>query len=504
VSTRVVSIGAHPGRIMDHNNAAGIIAGHLDMSASEIMKKLDTNKPFVWIDRDSAPDKAREIREQIGPGIALFDNYSRVYPNKTLAAQVLGFSGIDGNGLEGLEYYYEHELNGDVRESTFIRDALGRIFQSTEAHPEMTGGRNLVVTLDRNIQYIAEEALKKNVLRFNADSGMAVVMSPSTGAIKAVAHYPTFNPNAFGLFPRQTWRNRAVSDAFEPGSAMKVFLAAAAIESGLCDASTTVDCENGAYAVGGHTIKDIHPHDELTLGEMVKYSSNIGAVKIAEILGPENLYNTLCSFGFGEKTGIDCPGETDGRLRHYRNWKGIDNATIAFGQGVSVSAIQLLSAISAIANNGVLMKPHFVTALTDSNGRIIQSFNPEVRRRAISAQTASQVKNFMREVAEPDGTGVLAAPDGYSVCGKTGTAQILNSEGTYENCEYNSVFVGFAPARSPELAVVVVIEAPRVNHYGGVVAAPVFAEIIGESFNYMNIAPDLDKTGGHDGKKEKA
>lgn len=501
-SARVVSVGAHPGKISDHKKAADIMARFLDMNSSEIIKKLSTDKPFVWVRRDAAPDRAREIKKQIGGGVALIDSFSRIYPNKTLAAQILGFSGIDGNGLEGLEYYYDHELNGDVHESTFIKDALGRIFQSSEAESARAGGRNLVVTLDRNIQYIAEEALKKSVLKFNADSGLAVVMSPQTGAIKAVAHYPTFNPNAFTLFPRQTWRNRAVSDAFEPGSAMKVFLAAAALESGVCSAETRVDCENGTYPVGSHTIRDIHPHEELSLAEIVKYSSNIGAVKVAELIGPEKLYNTLGDFGFGEKTGIDCPGETEGRLRHYRNWKGIDNATIAFGQGLSVSAIQLLSAVSSIANHGVLMKPFLVKAVTDANGKILQSYEPEVRRRSISSETARQLKEIMLTVTQPDGTGALASPEGYSVCGKTGTAQILNSSGTYENCEYNSVFVGFAPAASPELAVLVVVEAPKVNHYGGVVASPVFAEIIRESFNYINIAPALEKSSSRGTEKK--
>ncbi|MBS0012439.1 MAG: penicillin-binding protein 2 [Desulfobacterales bacterium] len=488
-STRVVSIGAHPARIENTKKAASEIARHLDMDAGKVADRLNTDRPFVWIRRDAAPERARELKNQFGSSLALFDNYSRVYPNKTLGAQILGFAGVDGNGLEGLEYYYDRQLSGDVRESTFIRDALGRIFQQSEAKSGQGPGNNLVLTIDRNIQYIAEEALKKTVLKFNGDSGMAMVMVPQTGAVRAMAHYPDFNPNAFTRFPRQTWRNRAITDAFEPGSTLKVFLAAAALESGRCSPATRVDCEDGTYAVGGHTLHDIHPNDELTVAEVIKYSSNIGAVKIAERIGAEKLYNTLSDFGFGEKTGIDCPGETPGQLRHYRNWRPVDHATIAFGQGLSVSAVQLLSAVSAIANNGVLMKPRMVEAITDASGEVVQSFEPEARRRVVTESTARAVKDMMQSVTQPDGTGSQASPRGFRVCGKTGTAQILNSQGTYKNCEYNALFVGFAPAESPELAVLVMVKDPKVSHYGGVVAAPAFAEIVRESFNYMNIAP---------------
>jgi cell division protein FtsI (penicillin-binding protein 3) len=499
-STRVASIGAHPAKIGDHQKAAAAMAQHLDMSSRDVMEKLNTDQPFVWIRRDAPPDRARQLKEQFGSGIALIDNYSRVYPNKTLAAQILGFSGIDGNGLEGLEYYYDQQLSGSVHRSTFVKDALGRIFQRSEARPAEDGGRNLILTIDRNIQYIAEEALKKTVLKFNAESGTAVAMVPQTGAVRAIAHYPTFNPNAFTRFPKQTWRNRAVSDAFEPGSTMKVFLAAAALEAGICSPATRFDCENGTYSVGRHTLRDTHPHEELTVAEIIKYSSNIGAVKIAEAIGPEQLYETLLRFGFNEKTGIDAPGETEGRVRHYRNWRDIDHATIAFGQGLSVSAIQLLSAVSAIANHGVLMKPRMVEAITDASGKTVKSFEPEVKARVISSETARQVRDMMQSVTREDGTGVQAAPEGYPVCGKTGTAQILNAQGTYENCRYYSLFVGFAPADSPELAVLVMVKAPEVNHYGGIVAAPAFAEIIRESFNYLNIAPVTEKPADTRGK----
>ncbi|MCF8024430.1 MAG: penicillin-binding protein 2, partial [Desulfobacteraceae bacterium] len=238
-----------------------------------------------------------------------------------------------------------------------------------------------------------------------------------------------------------------------------------------------------------------HPYEELSLRDTIKYSSNIGAVKVAQSIGPKTLYDTLNDFGFGDKTGIDCPGETAGRLRHYRNWRTIDNATIAFGQGITVSAIQLITAVSAIANNGVLMKPRIAKAVTNPDGSIHKSFEPEKVRRVVSPQTAKQIKDMMYAVTEPGGTGSRAVPEGYRVCGKTGTAQILNSSGTYENSEFNAVFAGFAPVKSPELAVLVVVRAPKVSHYGGEVAAPAFAEIIRESFNYMDINPVVAEKG---------
>jgi cell division protein FtsI (penicillin-binding protein 3) len=322
---------------------------------------------------------------------------------------------------------------------------------------------------------------------------MAIVMAPDTGEVKAIANYPTYNPNSFTLFPRETWRDRCVTDTFEPGSTLKVFVVAAALESGQCTPDMIINCEDGEYRIGRNVIHDTHPHGLLTVHDVLKFSSNIGAVKIAEIIGPRALYDTLLNFGFGEKTGINCPGEVRGLLRDYHDWKPIDNATIAFGQGITVTPIQLIAAISAVANQGVLMTPYVVKAITDENGNIIKSYNPLERRKVIMPETARILMKMMNSVTQPDGTGPQAVPVGYTVCGKTGTAQKINANGTYRNCEYNGVFVGFSPAESPKLAVLVVIDEPQKHHYGGVVAAPVFREIVHESFNYLNIPPDMTK-----------
>ncbi|MFW6334200.1 MAG: peptidoglycan D,D-transpeptidase FtsI family protein [Desulfosalsimonas sp.] len=505
VSTGVVSIGAHPRRISNPRRVSAVVAEKLDLDKNRVLEKLSSERPFVWIHRQASPERAEEVKQEVGAGLELVNTYSRVYPNRELAAQVLGFSGIDGNGLEGVEYYYDQHLKGDMRQWTVVKDALGRIFQKTGSGDENGGeGRNLVLTIDANIQYTAEEALKNSVLKFNAESGMALVMEPATGALRAVAHYPSFNPNSFGQFPKETWRNRAVGSEFEPGSALKVFLAAAALDSGLYGPNTEIDCEGGKYETEKFTIKDTRPHEKLTLREVIKYSSNIGAVKVADSIGPKALYDTLRDFGFGEETGIDASGEASGRLRHYSSWRPIDNATIAFGQGVTVNAVQLLSAFSAIANQGVLVKPRLAEAIVEPDGGVYKRFEPEPVRRVIEADTAEQLKNMMQAVTEPDGTGPQASPEGYRVCGKTGTAQILNSRGTYEDSEYNAVFAGFAPVDSPELAVLVVIEAPKVGHYGGMVAGPVFAEIVQESFNYMDISPAAAGNAGETGEGEGA
>ena len=489
VSTRVISVGAHPKSMENPVCLAGRIAEDLDVSERTVRNRLAKDTAFVWLDREASPLQAKAVKSLDISGLEFIPGFCRVYPNKRLAAQVLGFAGVDGNGLEGLEYSYDDYLRGNQQQWTIVKDALGRIFYREAEARSNQAGKNLILTIDSNIQFIAERAIEAAVKEYGAKSGMAVVMVPQTGAIRAIAHYPSFDPNSFGKYSQDRWRNRAITDPFEPGSVMKVFMAAAALESGICSPYTMIDCENGSYYTGGHVIHDTHPHERLTLKEVIQFSSNIGAAKIAERVGPKRLYETLRAFGFGEETGIDCPGETSGRLRHYQGWRKIDHANIAFGQGVSVSALQLISAVSAVANQGVVMKPRIVKTITDENGKIIETRAPETRGRAVSARTAEILKEIMFSVTTADGTGSRAVPAGYTVCGKTGTAQKINSRGTYENCEYNGVFVGFSPKNAPKLAALVVIDEPQKHHYGGVVAAPAFKQIVLESFNYLDVPP---------------
>ncbi len=492
VSIDVTSIGAQTGSVKDKGMTAVALAGALKMNIRTLRKKLAPDKTFVWIKRHVTPKETLAVRKLELAGIQFVDERSRFYPYKTLAAQVLGFSGIDGNGLEGIEYYFDKKLKGAEGRVTVIRDALGRGFDSEQGRFSRTRGQNLVLTIDRRIQFITEKAIEEAVLKYSARSGLAVVMAPKTGAVLAMANYPLFNPNNYRKFKRGLWRNRSITDSFEPGSTMKIFSVAAAIEQGNHSATSIFYCENGNYRIGRNTVHDTKKHGWLTVQQIVKYSSNIGAVKIGEVIGSEALDQTLRGFGFGSKTGIDCPGETTGSLAPFRKWTKIDAGTIAFGQGISVSALQLVSATAAIANDGVLMKPYLVQAVTDQNGRLLKSNSPRAIRRVVSTQTARTVARMMQTVVTEGGTGTNAALDGYTSGGKTGTAQKIGEDGRYAKGRYIASFVGFAPVENPKVAILVLVDEPKKFHYGGTVAAPAFKKIAHGTLDYMNVPPKND------------
>ncbi len=489
VSIDATSIAAYPAAVKDTRKTAAVLSKALGIHRKEIRDTLTQKRPFVWIKRQVTPKETEAVQGLKLAGIAFRKEHRRYYPNRSLAAQVIGFSGVDCAGLEGVEYYYEPYLKGDSEEFKGFRDALGRGFAAEKGPVVEPAGKNIVLTIDKTIQYIAERAIEEAVLASSGKSGMALVMVPRTGALLAVAHYPSFNPNAFRKFGREQWRNRAVTDPFEPGSTIKIFSAAAAIEYGGSTSNTIFFCENGAYRIGSDVVHDHTPHGWLSLQQIVKYSSNIGAIKISEMLGAEPLYDTLLAFGFGRKTGIDCPGETSGTLSHYKKWSKIDTGTISFGQGVSVSAIQLITATCAIANGGMLMKPRIVQAVLDQNGKVLETRGPQVVRRVVSAKTAQTVARIMKTVIAPGGTGINAALEGYTVSGKTGTAQKSGKKGTYAKGKYVSSFVGFTPSENPAVAILVVVDEPRADYHGSKVAAPVFKKIALETLNYLNIPP---------------
>lgn len=487
ISIDTTSIAAYPRMIPNPARTAAVLAKALDLNQGAVKQKLSSKCSFVWLKRQVTPKESKAVSALKIAGIDFIPAHGRFYPNRSLAASVLGFSGTEGRGLEGLEYRYENYLKGPTRKVTVLRDALGRGFDAAKENHGSDGGNNLVLTIDRNIQYIAQNALQEAVTRFSARSGMAIVMASRSGAVLALAQCPNFNPNAFGSYDKELWRNRAITDPFEPGSTMKIFSAAAAIESGICTPNTIFFCENGSFKVGRHTVHDTHSYDWLSLQQIVKYSSNIGAVKVGRSIGPEVLYKTLRNFGFGCKTGIDCPGETSGSLASWKQWSSIDAGAIAFGQGMSVSAVQLVAAVSAIANDGILMKPYVVQAVTDTNGRLIKNITPQKIRQVVSPETARTVRRILQTVTTSGGTGIQAALEGYTVCGKTGTAQKVDRTGTYARGKYVASFVGFVPALEPELTILVVVDEPKKQHYGGIVTAPVFRTIAEESLNYLNI-----------------
>jgi cell division protein FtsI (penicillin-binding protein 3) len=494
VSINVTSIAAYPGRVENPKSTARALARALDMDARSLQRKLAAKKSFVWIKRQSTAKETSAVKDLDIPGIEFVTEYNRFYPHTTQAAQALGFSGIDGAGLEGIEFFYNQQLKGADINFTVFKDALGNGFRAGPVQTANTGGNNLVLTIDSNIQYIAESALKVAVDQYSALSGLALVMHPSTGALLAIAHYPLFNPNSYADFDKSLWRNRALTDTFEPGSTMKIFNAAAALEYGKITPNEIFYCENGTYKIGRNVVHDIHKHGWLSLQQIVKFSSNIGAVKIAEKMGAKNLHRSFRDFGFGQKTRIDFPGEAPGSLSHYSTWSRIDTGAISFGHGISVSALQLVTALSAIANGGNLMKPYLVREIVDQNGNLIHAFKPRKVRRAVSARTATVLKNILKTVMTEGGTGVNAVLDGYSACGKTGTARKLDENGKYLKTKHTASFLGFAPADSPEVAIIVIIDEPQGQYYGGVVAAPVFRQIAQQTLNYLNVPPDAGTT----------
>jgi cell division protein FtsI (penicillin-binding protein 3) len=489
VSVESLSLAANPRLIKDSRQVAHKLAPIIKLKSGTLQKTLRSKRHFVWIKRQVTPREVQAVKKLAIDGIEYIPEHSRYYPNRGLAAQLVGFAGIDGTGLEGIEYQFNAELTGRQQIFTVLKDAFGRGFETPDDIVRRDSGNNVVLTIDRTIQHVAERSLKQAVETHQARSGIAVVMAPQTGDVLALAHFPFFNPNNFKNFSREIRRNRAVTDAFEPGSTMKLFSVAAALESGCCTPHTIFYCENGRYRIGTNVVHDTEKHGWLSLQRIVKFSSNIGAVKIGETIGPDVLHHTLTQFGFGRDTGLLFPGETGGRLAPAKRWTRFDVAAVSFGQGISVSALQLTTAVAAIANGGVLMKPRVVKAIMDPRGRTVRAFKPQALTRVISPQTAAHVTRMMALVIAEGGTGTQAGLEGYSAGGKTGTAQKIGPSGTYARDLYVSSFVGFAPLENPRLAILVVLDEPRDGYYGGVVAAPVFRQIAQEVLGYLNVQP---------------
>ncbi len=484
---------AEPRRIKDVDGTAGVLAPILGIPKDELVARLSVNKSFTWVERWLAPEVATRVKNMKLPGIGFAPESKRFYPNMEIAAHVVGFTGRDPNGLEGIELKYDSTILGNTGYMITERDALGRnIAIKSTVIKDSSPGKSVILTLDKTIQFIAEKELAKAVTENNAKSGMVLVMESDTGRVLAMANYPTFNPNAYSRYSLTQLRNHVVADSYEPGSTFKVFTIAAAIDSGTVKATDVYNCENGIYQIAGKTIHDDHPHSRLTVSEVIKYSSNIGSAKIGFKMGGEKLSSYLRNFGFSSRTGIDLPGEASGNLK--RHMYGIDLATISFGQGVSLSTIQLASALSAIANGGNLMKPYLVEQILDDNGAVVQKFEPQLVRRVVSPETAQKVTRMMETVTVDGGTGTKAALDGFRVAGKTGTAQKVDPvTHTYSSKRIGS-FVGFVPADKPKLTIAVIIDEPQGVKYGGVVAAPAFRGIAQNVLAYLKIQPNMPTT----------
>ena len=493
LSIDVDSIYAVPPKVANIRKYAGKLSKILKMNEKKLRKRLDTDRSFIWIKRKVTQDQSKKVRNLKFDGIHFVKEARRFYPNREVAGNTIGFVGLDPEGLEGLELQYNDYLKGEAALSVIERDALGRIiFSHGSGQRHDLAGNDLVLTMDKSIQYIAEKELREAVVKAKAKSGIAIVMNPKNGEILAIAIHPQFNPNIFWKYTPSCWRNRAITDSFEPGSTFKAFLIAASLEGGAVSQNDIFFCENGSYSVFSNTIHDVHPHGWLNLKNVLKYSSNIGASKIGEKLGKKKYYEYIKKFGFGERTGIDLPGETAGSVRPPKNWSKIAIDTISFGQGISVTAIQLISALSVIANKGYLMKPYLVKQIVTPEGKVIKEFTSKTVRRVISEKTAGQVRSLLKTTVLRDGTGTMAYIDGYKVAGKTGTSQKADlSSGGYLKDMYIASFIGFVPADDPEIAILVVIDEPKGNYYGGQVAAPVFKKIAEKTLHYLGVLPTV-------------
>ncbi|MDR2945875.1 MAG: transpeptidase family protein [Candidatus Adiutrix sp.] len=468
----------------------------LGLEREWVKGKLDSGKKFIYLKRPLSSEEYEAVRALKLPGIGFKKEYRRAYPNGSLASNFLGFVGIDGQGLEGLELSLDKFLKAGQEKLKVKQDRLGRfLVDKIDGELEQNRGASAVLTIDRRIQYITEKALAKAVTNYHAKSGMALVMNPRTGAVISAAVWPTYDPNNYKSADNDSRRNRILTDPFEPGSTFKIFVVAAALEEGLVTPETTVFAENGAFRVANHTVRDTHNYGDLTISQVIKYSSNIGSLKIGAILQKDLLYNYLTRFSFGEKTGLaHLSGEAPGVLRHPGKWHPIDEANIAFGQGLSVTALQMVMAMSSLANDGLLMRPYIVDRVLDSEGRIIEKHEPQILRQVVSPLTARQVAAMLRMAVQKGGTATRAEVAGYPVAGKTGTAQKVTRGGRgYAEGKYVASFIGFAPYHDPQLAVMVVLDEPSNGYYGGTVATPAFKEIMENALPLLDIPPTSDK-----------
>jgi cell division protein FtsI (penicillin-binding protein 3) len=488
-SADAYSIAADPGALQDLDRASSArLAKALGLDGAALARKAQRGGRFTWLKRRVSPAEARAVQALELDGVAVLEESRRYYPAREVAAQVVGFVGDDGEGLEGVEKALDGDLQGGAVRLPSVRDARGRAVLDEAPAPEaVLAGARVELAIDVGLQHAAEQALSRAVTQARAQAGMLVAMDPRTGEVLALANAPTVNPNG----PRHagSLRNRAVVDVYEPGSTFKLFTIAGALDAGVLGAKDAIDCENGAYRVGSHVI-----HDHKGLGwvgpsRIVATSSNIGAAKIGARLGRERLQKTLFAFGFGEKSGTDLPGEPRGLLPFPKAEVAL--ATMSFGQGVAATPLQITTAVAAIANGGMLMRPLLVRRVVDTATGAVTANDPTPIRRAVSRESAALLARWMEGVvSDQDGTGKRARLEGWRVAGKTGTAQKADAvTHRYSVDKRFSSFVGFAPADAPRVVIGVFIDEPRGEVYGGEVAAPVFRELADRALKSLGVPP---------------
>ena len=493
MSVMVDSIFAVPAEIPDQASTASLVGRILNLDHREILARMKASHAFCWVARKVDADLANRIRALNLKGIYFQKEPKRFYPKRELAAQVLGYVGMDDEGLGGIEREYDEHLRGNPGKMLISMDARRRWFGRVERQPDP--GQNVVLTIDQNIQYIAERELQTAMEQTKAVAGTVIVTNPHTGEVLALANRPTFNPNLFNKVPTAYLKNHAVSDVYEPGSTFKMVTVAAALNEKLTRPDELVDCQMGAIVVGGMRIRDHERFGVIPVTDIIAKSSDVGAIKLGLRLGEERFDHYIRAFGFGAQSGIELPGETRGMAKPVSRWSKVSIGAISMGQEIGISAVQLAGLVSTIANDGMWQAPHIVAAPQAKLREVAyhpDSPPPVEQRRVISNLTAAQMKAMLQQVVLR-GTGRKAQLDGFSAAGKTGTAQKVDpSTGAYSRTKYIGSFAGFAPINNPALTVVVILDSAVGLHQGGQVAAPVFQRVMQQALEYLNVPHDID------------
>ncbi len=478
ISTPVDSIWISPQDVEATPQQVKQLAQNVGMDVAEVKRRLfDTSHDFVYLKRQLPPEQAEKVVKLEMPGVSSRREYRRYYPGADMTAHLLGFTDVDDNGQEGMELVLQDKLSGKAGSERVIKDRRGHTVEDVASIRAPKPGGDLALSLDSKMQYIAYREIKLAVEQHHAKAGSIVVLDAKSGEVLALANWPSYNPNNRAKVELKAMRNHAVADQFEPGSTMKPFTVATALEAGKVTPQTVINTENGVYTVGGRKIHDSHPEAFLTVSQVIQKSSNVGASKIALSLPPETFWRSLSEVGFGAQTGSGFPGEAAGKLRDYKKWQPIEQATMSYGNGIAVNLLQLARAYTVFANDGDL-KP--ITLLRQDA--------PTIGKKVFSQNTVQEVRDMMELVVQPGGTAPLAQINGYRVAGKTGTSHKLEG-GHYVN-HYVASFVGLAPASSPRLIVAVMVDDPSGEYYGGLVAAPVFSNVMGSALRLLNVPND--------------
>ena len=489
------SIYADPQAITDRRGLARRLAAvsGIGLTARDIEAKLRGGGSFAWIARQLPLETTAEVRKLQLPGIYFIEAHRRTYPRSMLGANVIGYVGVDGDGLGGIEHSFNDYVRGTPGKVTVLKDARkGLYLVGGDGANRPRDGQHVVLTIDSVVQFIAERALKNAVEKYRAVGGAVVVMDPNSGDILAMASAPTFDPNRFRDFAPAAWKNRTVQDLYEPGSTFKIVTAAAGLEERVVTPSQVLDCGNGAITIANITIHehDNHQYGLLSFEDVIVNSSNVGTVRVGLALGQQRMYDWIRRFRFGERTGVPLPGESPGLVRRMQRWTQVSPASIAIGQEIGVTPLQIVRAVSAVATGGMLVEPRIVKRVIDDEGRTIHEPPRGRTERVISEKTAAVLNEILKNVVAR-GTGSRAALSEHVVAGKTGTAQKAIGRMGYVDGRYVGSFAGYVPADRPRLAILVVIDEPRGEHYGGAVAAPAFREIAEAALRYMGVAPSL-------------